>query len=239
MPQILGVTLDFYQTLVRHRAGSGRGAALMEYLAAEGLAADPWEHKVLYDAFEFYGSDFRPNFTAAETKTFWEQFTDRLFDRIHVRGAEPVSAAAHADAVSQLMGPPSLALYDDVMPTLEWLKSSGLRKGIVSNWQKGLSHFCRELGILDYMDFVVVSAEVGFQKPDVQMFEIASQRLGLPPQNILHIGDNPIQDVAAALSSGFQCVHLMREDSVETPVEPVIASLREVAPIVQKSLGSA
>src|SRR5690606_19026353 len=125
-------------------------------------------------------------------------------------------------------GPSSLALYEDVHPTLEWLQGSGLRRGIVSNWQRGLSHFCRELGILDYFDFVVVSAEVGFQKPDVQMFEIAAERMGLAPSQILHIGDHPEQDVGAASACGFRTLHLVREDSTEVPSPPMIRSLAEL-----------
>ncbi len=200
----------------------------MEYLAESGLSAAPWEHQVLYDVFDFYGQSFRSDFTAAEERAFWTQFTERLFRRLQVGGGASPPAAQHADAVRQLLGPSSLALYEDVLPTLEWIQGSGLRKGIVSNWQRGLSHFLRELGILDYFDFVVVSAEVGFQKPDVQMFEIAAQRMGLPPGEILHVGDNPLQDVAAATECGFQALHLVREDSTEVSAPPVIASLAEL-----------
>ena len=228
MAKSRGITLDFYQTLVRHRTGGGRGAALMEYLAAEGLPADAWEHQVLYDVFAFYGEAFRSDFTAAETGAFWVQFTERLFHRLQVGGKETPPAALHAEAVRELLGPSSLVLYEDVLPTLEWLRGSGMRKGIVSNWQRGLSHFCRELGILDYFDFVIVSAEVGFQKPDVRMFEIASERMGLAPGQILHIGDNPVQDVGAALACGFQTLHLVREDSTEVPSPPTIRSLAEL-----------
>jgi HAD superfamily hydrolase (TIGR01549 family) len=228
MSEIRGITLDFYQTLVRHRTGQGRGAALMEYLADEGLPADPWEHQVLYDVFDFYGRTFRSGLTAAEEQKFWRRFAERLFRRLNVGGAEPVSAAEHAEAVRQLLGPSSLALYEDVLPALEWLQGSGLRKGIVSNWQRGLSHFLRELGVLDYFDFVVVSAEVGYQKPDTRMFQIASERMGLEPGEILHVGDNPVQDVAAATESGFHALHLVRDDSTEVPAPPVIASLAEL-----------
>jgi HAD superfamily hydrolase (TIGR01549 family) len=228
MAKIRGITFDFYQTLVRHRTGQGRGAALMEYLAAKGFSSNPWEHQVLYDVFDFYGQAFCSDLTAAEAQTFWTQFTERLFRRLQVESGTPPPAAEHAEAVRQLLGPDSLALYEDVPPTLERLKRAGLRTGIVSNWQRGLSHFVRELGILDYFDFIVVSAEVGYQKPDVQMFEIAAQRMGLMPGEILHIGDNPVQDVAAATECGFQTLHLVRDDSTEVPAPPVIASLAEL-----------
>ncbi len=223
-----GITLDFYQTLVRHRTGKGRGAELMEYLAVEGLPADPWEHKVLYDVFDFYGEAFRSDFTAAEEEDFWVQLTERLFRRLHVGGKQMPSPALHGEAVRALLGPKSLVPYEDVPPMLKWLQRGGTRIGVVSNWQRGLSHFCRELGILDYFDFVVVSAEVGFQKPDIQMFEIAAERMGLAPGQILHIGDHPEQDVGAARACGYQTLHLVREDSTEVPSPPTIRSLEEL-----------
>jgi HAD superfamily hydrolase (TIGR01549 family) len=223
-----GITLDFYQTLVRHRTGKGRGPEFMNYLAAEGLPSDPWEHKVLYDVFELYGEEFRSDFTAVEEGAFWVRFTERLFRRLHVGSEQMPSAALHAEAVRELLGPSSLVPYADVPPTLERLRRSGMRMGIVSNWQRGLSHFLRELRILDYVDFVVVSAEVGFQKPDVQMFEIAAERMGLAPGQILHIGDHPEQDVGAAKACGYQTLHLVREDSTEVPSPPMIGSLSEL-----------
>ncbi len=127
-------------------------------------------------------------------------------------------AGEHADSVRSLLGPSSLALYDDVSDAFDTLDRLGLRRGIVSNWQKGLSHFLRELGILDRVDFVVVSAEVGYQKPDVEMFEIAAERMGLATESILHVGDHPVEDVAAAQKAGFRTRHLVRPDSTETPV---------------------
>ena len=228
MPKTLGITLDFYQTLVRHRTGRGRGAELMGYLGAEGLPSDPWEHQVLYDAFAFYGETYRSDFAPGEARAFWVQFTERLFRRLRVGGEEAPPAADHAEAVRELLGPSSLVLYDDVLPVLEWLKNRSIRSGIVSNWQRGLRHFCRELGILDYFDFVVVSAEVGFQKPDVEMFEIASELMGLPPGEILHVGDHPEQDVSAAKACGYRTLHLVRDDSTEIPSPPTIHSLAEL-----------
>lgn len=60
------VTLDFYDTLVYHRMGVGRGAALMQYLDEQGLKSDCWEHQVLYDVFEKHGVEYRPDLPGDE-----------------------------------------------------------------------------------------------------------------------------------------------------------------------------
>ena len=83
--------------------------------------------------------------------------------------------------------------------------------GIVSNWQRGLSHFCRELGLLERVDFVVASAEVGLEKPDRRIFELAARRMGLAPEAMLHVGDHPIEDVDGAREAGLSALLLTRD----------------------------
>jgi hypothetical protein len=78
---VLAVTFDFYNTLVCHRAETGRGRQYQEYLSAVGLACDPWEHQVLYDVFEYFGAAYRPTLTEAAKLSFWTEFTRRLFER--------------------------------------------------------------------------------------------------------------------------------------------------------------
>ena len=58
------MTFDFYNTLVCHRSGHGRGRALMEYLGEQGLSSDPWEHQVLYDLFARHDAEYGPQLSA-------------------------------------------------------------------------------------------------------------------------------------------------------------------------------
>ena len=45
------VSFDFYNTLVYHRSGRGRGRELVDYLTDQGFVPAPWQHQVLYDVF--------------------------------------------------------------------------------------------------------------------------------------------------------------------------------------------
>jgi putative hydrolase of the HAD superfamily len=213
MSGVRGVTFDFYETLAHHGAGRGRGACLMDYFSEQGLTALPWEHRVLYDVFEYYGEAYRPDAPRDEARDFWVEFAARLFDRLGVRGARP---EPHAEAVRRLLGAESLRVYDDAPPVLDWLRRRRIPVGIVSNWQRGLSHFCRELGLLERVDFVVASAEVGLEKPDRRIFELAARRMGLAPEAMIHVGDHPIEDVGGAREAGFSALLLTR-DTAEPP----------------------
>lgn len=234
--EIYAVTLDFYQTLVRHRTGEGRGASLVQYLARNGLTSQPWRHRVLYDVFEFYGAQFRPDFSPDEDLGFWAEFTERLFSRLAVSGPNGVKPEAHAQAVRDLMGPSCLALFEDVEPTLEWLARRHLPVGIVSNWQCGLSHFCRELGILDSVRFVLASAEVGWEKPDRRIFELATEKMQVAPAGILHVGDHPVEDARASLDAGMQAALLVRSGSASAPGSVSISSLTTLRSLIEGGL---
>ncbi len=224
---VRAVTFDFYNTLVYHRTGIGRGRTYMEYLAAAGLASDPWEHQVLYDVFEYYAASYSPTAAAESKMFFWTEFTRRLFQRTHVRGPVCIDCAEHARAIRDLMGPTCLALFAEVPSVLRSLKKNGLRLGVISDWQKGLAYFCDELGISAYLDFVVASAEVGFQKPDPRLFDIACERMGMAAEHILHVGDR-IVDVEGARAAGFWAALLVRSGGATDRDVPVITNLREL-----------
>ena len=50
---------------------------------------------------------------------------------------------------------------------------------------------------------VVVSEELGCAKPDPRFFAEACRALGLPPSEVLCVGDNPVADVAGARGAGI------------------------------------
>jgi len=57
---------------------------------------------------------------------------------------------------------------------------------------------------LGYFDATIFSDEIGYGKPDARIFLTAAKRLGLPPSDILHVGDNIENDVRGAQSAGMK-----------------------------------
>jgi len=230
------VTFDFYNTLVYHPAGIGRGRQYQNYLSAAGLSSDPWQHQVLYDVFDYYGSSYSPTFSDAAKLSFWTEFTRRLFERTNVRGSGAIDYAEHADAIREIMGPKCFALFDDSFQILHSLREAGLRLGVISDWQKGLSYFCEELGIGTFLDVVVASGEAGFQKPDSRLFDIACKRMGVSSREILHVGDLAV-DIEGARAAGFSVVLLARSGESTAGGVPVIRNLGDVLSHVQSTPG--
>lgn len=214
---VSAVTFDFYNTLVCHGTGQGRGLMLMTYLQAAGLRCDPWEHRVLYDVFEPHRVEYSPTQSEEAKREYRVRLAGRVFRRLRVQ-APATAAAEHADQLWQLLGPASLSVFPDVWPVLARLESAGMRMAIVSNWQCGLGHFCTELGLGDAFDHVIASAEVGHAKPEPAIFSEACRRLGSAPHAVLHVGDSLVDDIEGGRRSGLQVMLIDR--SREQPDEP-------------------
>jgi putative hydrolase of the HAD superfamily len=60
----------------------------------------------------------------------------------------------------------------------------------------------------DLFAATIYSMDVGHAKPRPEIFAAAVQVLGIPPGEILHIGDNERTDVRGALAAGFRAVRL-------------------------------
>ncbi len=107
--------------------------------------------------------------------------------------------------------PEAWYIFDDVVPALEVLATIGMRLAVISNWDERLQPLLQQLELSDYFETILVSCEVGFAKPSPVIFEQAAKKLGLPPESILHVGDNFTADVQGARGAGFRAIQIDRK----------------------------
>ena len=87
-------------------------------------------------------------------------------------------------------------------------QARGIPLGIISNWDLRLRSLLDELGITRWADPVLISAEVGIEKPAAALFERAVQAMAVPAGNLLHLGDTWTDDVLGATACGLQAAWL-------------------------------
>jgi putative hydrolase of the HAD superfamily len=125
-------------------------------------------------------------------------------------------------------------VYPDVTPTLIALQNWDIKMGIISNTTTPvfLKHFERKsLGLDSYFDFSIYSSEFPFRKPHPSIFKLALERLDLPPEEILFVGDNLTADVGGSLGVGMRSAWLNRDGLVnDKGIQPdyEIQSLEEI-----------
>ncbi|MCS7046519.1 MAG: HAD-IA family hydrolase, partial [Gemmataceae bacterium] len=83
------------------------------------------------------------------------------------------------------------------------LRRRGLRLGLASNYDARLRTVIAGLPVLAPLEHVLISSEVGWRKPAPEFFAAVCGQVRLPPDEVLYIGDDPENDVAAAGAAGL------------------------------------
>lgn len=80
-------------------------------------------------------------------------------------------------------------LNTELISWLKILRQQGFKTGILSNYTTDLTQRLKNDGLYDLLDTVVVSSEIGYQKPDPRAFAILFERLQVLPQETIFIDD--------------------------------------------------
>jgi FMN hydrolase / 5-amino-6-(5-phospho-D-ribitylamino)uracil phosphatase len=121
-----------------------------------------------------------------------------------------------------------VALYDDVRPALERLRAR-YPLFAVSNGNADL----KRCGLGDLFVGHVTARAAGFAKPDARIFAQVAQLAEVEAAQILHIGDDPLLDVAGAMQAGMQAAWLNRAARAWPPsLPPPPRTIRTLAEIL-------
>src|ERR1700751_5137636 len=109
------------------------------------------------------------------------------------------------DAVYQEFTPPGIwRLEPGALELLQDLRRAGFRLGIISNFDLRLREILKHVGVLDLFEQIVVSSQVGVEKPSPRIFEEALRRFAVEPAELLHVGDEEKADGEGARALGIQ-----------------------------------
>jgi len=124
---------------------------------------------------------------------------------------------AHLDAFYHkmedlIMELPPMLIHPGVPEMLQNFENSGFTINLLSNTGfikgKTLNKILNRLNILQYFSFQVYSDEIGVSKPNKKAFAFVYEEVckirDCKKENVLHIGDNEIADVAGARQFGFK-----------------------------------
>ncbi len=102
--------------------------------------------------------------------------------------------------------------FPETEMALARLKQQGIRIGILSNWDPRLHQVLTGFAWREQLDTVLVSEEVGVEKPDPGIFRKAEQVGGWAPEECALIGDDPVSDRRGAEGAGWRCALVERPE---------------------------
>jgi HAD superfamily hydrolase (TIGR01509 family) len=126
--------------------------------------------------------------------------------------------------------PSSFVLDERVQSALRALRGAGASLAVVTNGPPTQRTKLIVTGLIDELDAVCISSEVGSTKPDREIFLEALRRLDRPARGAWMVGDDPIADIAggrrAALHTAWVAegrtwdgAHVAPDRTVESFVE--------------------
>ena len=119
-------------------------------------------------------------------------------------------------------------VFPTARTTLDTLAERGVRLAVISNWDRRLPEILQKLDLAAAFEIVTVSAIEGVEKPAPEIFQRTLDRMGVSPEQALHIGDSPQEDYAGAERAGLDALLIDRHDLfVEEPYRR-ITSLQEI-----------
>lgn len=125
------------------------------------------------------------------------------------------------------------ALYDDVTPVLDGLRSAGYVVGVVTNMSRPGEDVAESMGFSANVDFTLSSMDVGASKPDPRMFQAALSRAGVESNQAVHVGDQLETDIDGARGAGINPILIDRHAAaVDYDACPRITTLTELPAVL-------
>lgn len=218
METVKGIILDYGGTIdtnSRHWA-----EVLWEQYAAQGI---PVEKSAFREAY-VYGER-----TLAKEKHIYPEDNFRRvlyvktalqFDYLISKGFLPVGSKGAKD-VAERSYAYVLRVLEKTRPVLEKL-ATHYPLVLVSNFYGNIHTILEDFGLSTYFSDIVESSIVGLRKPDPAIYALGVERMGLPAQNILVIGDSFSKDVVPAKAVGCQAVWLQGEGWGGEEIDPAL-----------------
>lgn len=219
MSTVRAVLFDLDDTLVDHR--SAADAAVRAWAVEHGIGgadvASRWSrvadrHYARYQRCEL---TFQEQRRARVREFLGRELTDEESDRVFAGYLQRYEAGWRA--------------YPDARAALSRVREAGLTCAVFTNGDEEQQRRKLEfVGLTDLVDSLVASSTLPAGKPDPRAFAAALDRLDVPPEEALMVGDSLDKDVLGARAAGLGAVLLDREDRHTGAAVPRITSLDEL-----------
>jgi HAD superfamily hydrolase (TIGR01509 family) len=122
----------------------------------------------------------------------------------------------------------------DVRAALTALRGDGWKIGIVTNGPTSQHAKIASLRLDDLVDGICVSADVGVEKPDPEIFDLTAARCGAPLDGWM-VGDSADTDIAGGQAAGLRTAWLDRGREwrrADVVPDAVVATIRDAARLI-------
>lgn len=137
------------------------------------------------------------------------RFLDPIREHIDMSETQFAAEARSMDTIYLDHLAQQKCMIDGAMRLVDHLRAHTYNIGILSNGFTDVQHRkLHTVGLDTKVDLVVLSDDIGVNKPDPRLYRHAMERAAdTDPSHHLMIGDNPDTDIAGAIRSGWRAIH--------------------------------
>lgn len=206
---VKGVFFDLYGTLLDYQdmqaAWATWEATFYQSLRPYGLTVSPGAFATHCDRF------FGKPAPSAQADGY-TVFEGRIHALCHTLHLEVPRAAIKAIATTLVTAwQQYIPLDPECLQVLQELHS-GYTLGLISNFDHPphVHQVLNEQGLRQWFSVIVISGEVGVEKPHPQIFRFALEQTGMTPADVVYVGDTA-EDVQGARAAGMHPILIRRE----------------------------
>ncbi len=200
------IFFDAVGTLIHLPRGAGYHYAAIARQFGWNASADSLRDafRTTWKAMPARANDRQPR--ADDDRGWWRALVGRML--VRTGAPQGFDASGYFDAVYEEFRRPGVwAMFPETLATLDALAPHH-QLAILSNFDGRLRTVLADLGILSRFAELVISSEVGADKPDPWIFQHALARVHAAPHEALLVGDDPECDIAGALRAGWHAFHI-------------------------------
>jgi len=157
-----------------------------------------------------------------DDKGWWRELVDVVLDQVAPSLSELDRDNFFEIAYEHFAEAGVWELYPEVPRVLNELQPR-FELAVISNFDGRLRLILEHLGISTFFRYVLVSSELGADKPDPEIYRRAVKFIDLKPNEVLHVGDDPQRDWEAASAAGLS---IFRLDRRKNSLRDLLATLK-------------
>ena len=210
----MNIFWDFDGTLA-YRDGMW-AATLFSLLSKNGIDDIPLEkiRPYLQTGFTWHNSEYSHK-EFFKGKTWYEYYNNYFFEIFLSIGIkENIAEKLSKNVIIEYMDKTKWFIYDDVIEALEKIIEIGYKNFILSNHVPELTVIVDNVGLKRYFNGIYSSGNIGYEKPNLNIYENVLKELGIDKKTCIIIGDSYNADIKGGEKSGIKSI-LVRSKNTE------------------------
>ena len=97
--------------------------------------------------------------------------------------------------------------FPETIPMLETLRERGYKTALITNGNHALQYAKIDmLSLRSRFDEIIATGDYDIHKPDKEIFDIMREKFVFSPEEMVYVGDNPVNDIKGARSAGWKTI---------------------------------